>query len=186
MDPKLLAEALVILLAQALPTLLSAGEKAAGKAVEEVGKQAGTAVSGKVKDIWNRLRGKVEEKEAAKEAVEDLALAPDDKDLQIVLRNQLVKILTADPSLAADLAPRVEAARTELSVTNIHAQDQAVVATQGGVASRTVAVGGNVYGGISMAGEGPYRPRRSPPRLPHAPHGAGRRAVPGRHRSSGG
>ncbi len=58
-DPKLLADALVLLLAPVLPALLSAGGKAAGKAVEEVGKQAGAAVSGKVKDLWERIRGKV-------------------------------------------------------------------------------------------------------------------------------
>jgi hypothetical protein len=55
-DPQLLAQALVLLLAQALPTLVAAGEKAAGKAVEEIGKQGGAAVSGKVKGIWSPLR----------------------------------------------------------------------------------------------------------------------------------
>src|SRR5215210_5133892 len=111
-DPQILAEALVLLLSQALPTLVAAGDKAAGKAVEEVGKQAGAAVSGKVKEIWGRLRGKVEEKEAAKEAVDDLAEDPADADRQAALRRQLVKILMADPDLAALLASLAEAART--------------------------------------------------------------------------
>lgn len=125
-DPKLLAEALVLLLAQALPSLLSAGEKAAGKAVEEVGKQAGAAVSGKVKEIWDRLRGKVEEKEAAKEAAEDLAQIPADEDRRAALRRQLVKILTADPALAAVLEPLIEAAQTEITMTQVRAGDQGV------------------------------------------------------------
>src|SRR6266545_5776906 len=93
-DPQLLADALVLLLAQALPTLLAAGEKVGGEAVKEVGKQAGAAVSGKVKEIWGRLRGKVEEKEAAQEAVTDLAEEPADADRQATLRRQLVRILT--------------------------------------------------------------------------------------------
>src|SRR6185436_3675636 len=144
MDPKLLAEALVLLLAQALPTLLSAGEKAAGKAVEEMGKQAGTAVSDKVKEIWDRLRGKVEENPRAAGAVQDVVQTPEDEDVRAALRVQLRKLLEADPALAADLAPRVEA------ITNVHAQDRAVVATHGGVAGGKLAVGGHVYGDVVM------------------------------------
>ena len=146
MDPKLLAEALVLLLAQALPTLVAAGEKAAGKAVEEVGKQAGVAASGKVKEIWDRLRGKVEEKEAAQEAVADLAEEPADKDRQAALRRQLVKILTADPDLAALLEPLVEAARTEVTVTRVQAGD-------GGVG-----VGRDAYGPITIYNTTPAAP----------------------------
>jgi len=145
-DPQILAEALVLLLAKALPTLLSAGEKVGGEAVKEVGKQAGAAVSGKVKELWDHLRGKVEEKEAAREAVEDLALAPADKDLQVVLRNQLSKILTADQDLAALLEPLVEAARTEVNVTQVRAGDQAV------------AVGRDVYGNINIHNAVPSTP----------------------------
>src|SRR6185436_9975222 len=137
-DPQLLAEALVLLLAQALPTLLAAGEKAAGKAVEEVGKQAGAAASGKVKEIWGRLRGKVEEKEAAKEAVTDLAEEPADPDRQAALRRQLIKILTADPDLAALLEPLAETARTEVTVIQVQAGD------------RGVAVGRDAYGPITI------------------------------------
>src|SRR6266545_1863185 len=148
-DPQLLADALVLLLAQALPTLLAAGEKVGGEAVKEVGKQAGAAVSGKVKEIWGRLRGKVEEKEAAQEAVTDLAEEPADTDRQAALRRQLVKILTADPDLAALLEPLVEAARTEITLTQVQAGDQAV------------AVGRDVHGNVivinSTAGPLPAR-----------------------------
>jgi formylglycine-generating enzyme required for sulfatase activity len=138
-DPQLLAEALVLLLAQALPTLVTAGEKAAGKAVEEVCKQAGAAASGKVKEIWERLRGKVEEKEAAKDAVEDLVEDPDDTDRHAALRRQLVKILTADPDLAALLEPLVEEAnRTEVTVTRVR------------TGKRGIAVGRDVHGPITI------------------------------------
>lgn len=149
-DPQLLAEALVLLLSQALPTLVSAGEKAAGKAVEEIGKQGGAAVSEKVKEIWDRLRGKVEEKPAAKDAVEDLVQEPDDKDRQAALRRQLVRLLTADPDLAALLEPLVDAARTEVNITTLQARDQGAVAHGGGVAAHHVAVGGNVNGNVIL------------------------------------
>jgi hypothetical protein len=135
-DPKLLAEALVLLLAQALPSLLSAGEKAAGKAVEEVGKQAGAAVSGKIQEIWGRLRGKVEEKSAAKEAVAEVARDSGDADALGSLRMQLRKILEADPDLAALLAPLADAARTEINVTQVQAGNQGV------------AVGRDVHGNV--------------------------------------
>jgi len=135
-DPQLLAEALAILLAPVLPALVGAGGKAAGKAVEEAGKQAGAAVSGKVKEIWDRLRGKVEAKEAAREAVEDLAEKPDDQDLQIVFRRQLLKILTADPALAALLQPLADEARTEITVARVQAGDG------------SAAVGRDVHGNV--------------------------------------
>lgn len=151
-DPQLLAEALVTLLAQALPTLVAAGEKAAGKAVEEVGKQAGAAASGKVKEIWDRLRGKVEEKEAAKDAVEDLAEDPDDADRQAALRRQLVKILQGDQQLAALLEPLVqEAARTEVTVTRVRA------------GKRGVAVGRDVHGPITINNIAPAAAPAAPP-----------------------
>ncbi len=147
-DPRLLAEALAILLAPVLPVLVGAGGKAAGKAVEEVGKQAGAVVTDKVKEIWNRLRGKVEEKEAAQEAATDLAQRPDDKDLQVVFRHQLLKILSADPALAALLEPLVLASTT----TQVQVRDQGVLATHGGMAAGPggVAVGGNVTGGVHV------------------------------------
>lgn len=137
-DLKLLADALVTLLAPVLPALLSAGGKAADKAVEEVGKQAGAAVSGKVKDLWERIRGKVEDKEAAKEAVEDLAQRPDDKVLQVVLGHQLLKILTADPGLAALLEPLIEAAQADITVARVQAGDYGV------------AVGRDVHGNVTI------------------------------------
>jgi formylglycine-generating enzyme required for sulfatase activity len=125
-DPQRLAEALVLLLAQALPSLLS----------QEAEKQAGATVSGKVKEIWERLRGKVEEKEAAQEAAEDLAQMPAGEDRRAALRRQLVKILSADPDLVVLLEPLVEAARSEVTVTRVQAGDQGV------------AVGRDVHGNV--------------------------------------
>lgn len=110
-DPQLLAEALVLLLAH------------------------------KAEEIWDRLSGKVEAKEAAKEAAADFAEDPADPDRQAAFRRQLVKILHADPDLAASLEPLVEAARAEITVTRVQAGD------------RGIAVGRGIYGNL-VTGDG--------------------------------
>lgn len=147
MDPALL-DALTIMLAQALPHLVSAGGKAAGKAVEEVGKEAGAGALAIGKKAWDKLRGKVEAKPAAAEAAEDVARMPDNPDARGALRLQLAKILAADESLAAEIAEIVKAAKPELIVRNIEVHDEAVVASEGGTAARMVAVGGSVQGDV--------------------------------------
>ena len=50
-----------------------------------------------------KLNPKIEAKEAAKEAVEDLAQAPEDQDLQTALRVQLKKLIAKDESLAQEI-----------------------------------------------------------------------------------
>jgi|GEM_PF-527217 len=132
-DPALLADALTILLAQSLPYLLAGGKKIAGKAGEEIGKQIGTAATGKVKEIWSRLRAKRPVAAAAKE----LAQIPEDQDARGALRLQLKKLLAADPALAGELEALYEAARPHLAF--IQAGEGAVVATH-----KSIAVGGNL------------------------------------------
>ncbi|HYO16621.1 MAG TPA: SUMF1/EgtB/PvdO family nonheme iron enzyme [Thermoanaerobaculia bacterium] len=134
-------DALTTMLAQALPHLLAAGEKAAGKAVEEVGKQAGAGAISKAKEAWALLRGKVEAKPAAAEAAEDVARMPDNSDAHGALRLQLSKILAADESLAAEIARIVEAAQPMISVRRMEVQDQGVGASEGGTAAHFVALG---------------------------------------------
>ncbi len=147
MDPALLA-ALTTMLAQALPHLTAAGGRAAGKAVEEIGKEAGVGAVAKAKEIWERLRGKVESKPAAAEAAEDVARMPDSADAHGALRLQLSKILAADEELAAEIGQLVRAARPEFQVKRIEAWDEGVVASQGGTAARLVAVGGSLHGDV--------------------------------------
>jgi formylglycine-generating enzyme required for sulfatase activity len=132
-DPALLADALTILLAQSLPYLLAGGKKVAGKAGEEISKQIGTVATGKVKEIWSRLRAKRPVAAAAKE----LAQIPEDQDAQGALRLQLKKLLAADPALAGELETLYEAARPHLAF--IQAGEGAVVATH-----KSIAVGGNL------------------------------------------
>jgi formylglycine-generating enzyme required for sulfatase activity/GTPase SAR1 family protein len=117
LDPSALSD-LVAQLAQTLgpylPMLLEtgkkAGEKAGEKALEEVGKKTGGAAFDGASKVWGKLRGKVEKKPEAAEAVRDLAADPGDPDLQAALRVQLKKILAADAGLAGELAKLLEAA----------------------------------------------------------------------------
>jgi hypothetical protein len=91
--------ALTAFLAPLLPHLLKIGDRVGEVVAENVGDE----VVGFARRLWDRLRGKVEAKEAAREAVEDLAAAPDDEDLRIALKVQLRKLLDEDSELAADV-----------------------------------------------------------------------------------
>jgi hypothetical protein len=51
-----------------------------------------------------KLRPKVEEKEATKEAVADVAARPDDERARAALELQLEKLLAHDPKMMAEIA----------------------------------------------------------------------------------
>src|SRR6185295_18313526 len=87
-----------------LPYLLKAGEKAA----EETGKTVADQSLEWGKSLWSKLKPKVEAKPAALEAAQDVARAPEDEDLQTVLRVQLKKLLTGDQSLAEEVSRWLE------------------------------------------------------------------------------
>jgi hypothetical protein len=88
---------LTAFLAPFLPFLLKLGTKASESVATKVGEDAWK----KAKEIWTQLGPKVEAKEAAKEAVTDVANNPEDEDLQAVLRVQLKKLIEPDQELAA-------------------------------------------------------------------------------------
>lgn len=108
MDPATLAA----FLAPFLPALLNLGAKAASGAATKAGETAGTQLAEnafhKAKAIWGKLHPRVEDKEAAKEAVADVVNTPNDADAQAALRLQLKKILDCDPNLAAVIAKIME------------------------------------------------------------------------------
>ena len=91
--------ALTAFLSPILPFLIKGGEEAA----KEAGKKFGVDAWEKAKAVWGKLHPKIEAKEAAKEAVEDLAQAPEDRDLQTALRVQLKKLIAKDESLAQEI-----------------------------------------------------------------------------------
>jgi hypothetical protein len=91
--------ALAAFLAPFLPHLIRLGEKAA----EEAGARLGADGWKYAKALWMKLRPKVEEKPAAKEAVADVAERPEDEDALAALRQQLKKLLAADEALAREV-----------------------------------------------------------------------------------
>ena len=123
--------ALTAFLAPFVPYLLKGGKALA----EEAGDRLETKAGRHAQALWERIWPKVEEKEAGREAADDLAKAPDDADAQKVFEVQLRKALDADPELQAD----VERLWRETVSADV------VVAS----GDRAVAVKGNVSGTIS-------------------------------------
>src|SRR5688572_33254524 len=82
MDIGALASSVTTALVPLLPYLLKAGEKAA----EETGKTVAGQSWEWAKSLWTKLRPKVEANPAALVAAQDVAEAPGDEDLQVVLR----------------------------------------------------------------------------------------------------
>lgn len=137
MDPA----TLTAFLAPLLPALLKIGSQVAQETVEAVGEDA----VGFGRKIWDKLRGKVEAKPAAAEAVNDVAERPDDEDLQAALRVQLRKLLEEDPELAADLGRLWEEGKATGAVN--------VTVTASGAGS--VAIGHDAQGSTITTGTPP-------------------------------
>ena len=139
---------LTTFLAPFLPYLLKQGERAGEAAVDHLG----AAAWRQAQALWKRLRPKGEDKEAAKEAAEDVAAAPDDELARSALQLQLRKLLADDPDLAAALQELLDDGRR----TGVMADNGAVViggsviADRGGVAAgRDINAGA---GGIHTGG----------------------------------
>jgi hypothetical protein len=96
-----------------LPFLLKLGGKAAEKATESAAGKFGEASWTKAQAVWYKLSSKVEAKESAKEAAVDVANAPEDEDLQVVLKIQLKKLLAQDEALENAIAQILEADATD-------------------------------------------------------------------------
>jgi hypothetical protein len=136
MDIGTMASSLTTALVPLLPYLLKAGEKAA----EETGKTVAGQSWEWGKSLWSKLKPKVEAKPAALEAAQDVAQAPEDEDLQAVLRVQLKKLLTEDQSLADEVSRWLE-------------QGKAAGITVIASGERSVAIGGDAKGSTIVTGE---------------------------------
>jgi hypothetical protein len=135
---------LVAFLAPVLPFLLKGGEEAAKAA----GAKFGDAAWERAKTIWSKLHPKVVAKEAAREAVQDVAKAPDDEDARASLRQQLKKLFAEDTALASEIAQQLTEAKAA-----------GVVVTVSG--DRAVGIGGSMSGGTIITGDQPAtKPRR--------------------------
>jgi hypothetical protein len=106
MNIPLLAQQAVALLSPFLPKLLNFGDKVK----EGVAREIGGDLWKKAKSIWERIGPRLKQKEAGKEALADLAKAPDNEEARTVLKVQIQKILEQDRNLATELAKLFEAA----------------------------------------------------------------------------
>jgi phosphoglycolate phosphatase-like HAD superfamily hydrolase len=107
-----------------------------------VGKKFGSATWEKAKDLWARLRPRLDARSAAKEAVQEVAQAPKDQAAQGALNLQVRKLLTEDSNLAQEVACWLEEA------------NQAGVRITVASGDRSVAVGGAVTGSTIITGDG--------------------------------
>lgn len=136
MDIGELTQSLSTTLIPLLPYLLKVGEKAA----EEAGKKIGGETWDWAKDLWARLRPKVEAKPSALEAAQYVAQTPEDKDAQAALRMQIKKLLAEDEALAEEVTQWLEKARAA-----------GITVTASG--DRSVATGGDVSGSNIITGD---------------------------------
>ena len=117
-----LAALITSFLAPFLPQLLKLGRPVAEEAEKEIGKQIGAGSWEKAKQVWHRLRPKVEAKPPVNGAVAILADDVNDTDSQQMLAKQLSKLLAAEPELVATLktlvSPEEAAAASKVITVN--------------------------------------------------------------------
>ncbi len=146
MDLTQLVDDLVLVLAPALPFLMSGGKEL----VDEAGKKMGEQAVEAAKKLWGKLRPRVEEKPAAAEAAQDVARAPEDGDALGALRIQLRKILESDLAFAAELTGLVEAAGARVTYQGQVKGSGTLVQGSGNV----VAGAGGIAAGRDVVGKG--------------------------------
>ena len=99
MDIAQLSAELTTALAPFLPKLMEVG----GKVVEGMEAKIGEDAWDTVKSLWSKLKPKVEANPFAKRAVEEVAAAPSDHDLQAAMRAHLKKLLAEDEPLTREV-----------------------------------------------------------------------------------
>jgi hypothetical protein len=136
-----LAQQIVSLVAPVLPALGWAG----GKGVEGLMKKVGEEAYGAAKQVWEKLRPKVESVPEAKAAVEELIAQSEDADVQAIadaqdsLRLQLKKLLMADSSLAKEMEELLK--NPSIQHVVVTASGERAVAIAGGLSNSTISTG---------------------------------------------
>lgn len=136
MDPTVLATEITAYLALVLPYLANMSQKAA----EEASKKIGLDFLEKAIELVGKLRTKIDGKEAAQEAFNDVMASPEDKDAQAALRLQIKKILSEDEALAHEISDLWE---------GIKASSAKAIAR----GDRSVAIAGNANNSIIIIGD---------------------------------
>jgi transketolase len=143
--------ALTAFLTPFLPFLIKFGEKSA----ESVASKFGEDSWNKAKKVWDKLQPKVEAKEDAKVAAEQVAAKPDSKARQAVFQEELETLLQENPDLVEAIAqifqekaPTASGTQNVQTVTNNEGQAQAINQMKGEkVIGR---IDGTIHGGVNF------------------------------------
>ena len=129
--------ALTAFLTPFLPFLIKFGEKSA----ESVASKFGEDSWNKAKKVWDKLHPKVEAKEEAKVAAEQVAAKPDSKARQAVFQEELETLLQENPDLVEAIAQILQEKPEATSGTEIN---QTINNTKGQVMGKMI--GGKATG----------------------------------------
>lgn len=124
-----------------VPYLARSAERVATQASEAVG----DAAWGFARRIWSKLGDRLAERPAAREAIDDVAAAPDDKGARAALERQLSKVLDADPQLAAEIEDVIREAAAA-GVIEVRGARNVVLKDAGVTNSAIVSGDGNTIG----------------------------------------
>ena len=108
--------ALTALLSPCLSFLMKLGEKAAESAAGKVGEDSWNTA----KKIWDKLQPKIEAKEDAKIAAEQLAAKPESEARKAVFQEELETLLKENPDLADAIAKIMQEKTEATSGTQIN------------------------------------------------------------------
>lgn len=147
MDVTALTPLILPYLIRYLPTMIEAGKVVGGKALEKV-------IDGTTDEVWKlavpwirKLLRQIEDRPAALQAAQRLAVSPENADYQIALEAELGGILAADQALAVEIKQILDQANA--------AGGSYIIADRGGVA-----IGGSakdstiITGGVTQKGDG--------------------------------
>jgi transketolase len=143
--------ALTAFLSPCLPFLMKLGEKAAESASGKIGEDTWNTA----KKIWDKLQPKIEAKEDAKIAAQQLAAKPDSEARKAVFQEELDTLLKENPALADAItkimqkeAPASSGTQNIQTVTNNEGQAQAINQMKGEkVIGR---IEGTIQGGLNF------------------------------------
>lgn len=130
---------LTALLSPCLPFLMKLGEKAAESASGKIGEDSWNTA----KKIWDKLHPKIEAKEDAKIAAEQLAAKPESEARKAVFQEELETLLKENPGLAEAIAKIMQEGTEATSGTEIN---QTINNTKGQVTGQQT--GGKSIGNI--------------------------------------
>jgi len=142
--------ALIALLRPCLSALIQLGGTAAA---ESMGSQIGTDAWETAKKVWHQLSPKLNEKEDARIAAEQLAAKPESEARKAVFQEELETLLKENPDLAAAIAQIMQESPATTSGVQIN---QTVTNNEGQVIGQMTngkAIGridGNVQGNVNL------------------------------------